>query len=245
MPGRAAPRRLSARWRGCRCELVCLAMSASPLKEKLSAVRQSIIEVRTGEKRAQDADRRCRVALQRACNLIDDERRTTLATYVLAEFDVLPAVEYLELRGRQHAWPGRSQAELRTLVVDMFLSTSLGDIDDRAVFDSQPHSVASQMVEEWSLFTWCRRGATPSTDALLVELERHRAMAGHPDPSCRGSVAEGRARMWATRWRRRWGGRYGSLRETDCIPLAEMQQKERGARAYAPLWPVMANPLAQ
>ena len=133
---------------------------------------------------------------------------------------------------------------------DVFPSASLEDIGDLAVLGNKPRSAASQMVEEWSLFTWCRRqretcGATPSTDALLVELERHGAMAGHPDPSGRGSVAEGRTRMWATRWRRRWGGRYGSLRDTDCIPLAELQQKERGARASASLWPVMASPLAQ
>ena len=137
-------------------------MSVSPLKEQVSAVRQSIIAMCMGEKRAQDADRRCRVALQRACTVIDDGRRATFATYVLAEFELLPAVEYLELRGRQHAWPDRSQAELRTLVGDGFLGASLGDIDDRAVFDSQPHSVASQMVEEWSLFTWCRRGPRPA-----------------------------------------------------------------------------------
>jgi hypothetical protein len=213
-------------------------------------VRQSIAAVRRGKKRAQDAERRCRVALQRAWALSDEERRTTLATYVLVEFDAVPAVEYLERRGRQHAWPDRSQAELHTVAEDIFLSASLEEIGDLAVVDSQSRSDASHMVEEWSLFAWCRRqnetcGATPSTDALLVELERHRTMAGHPDPSCRGSVAEGRARMWATRWRRRWGGRYGSLRETDCIPLAEMQQKERGARAHAPLCTVMANPLAQ
>ena len=70
-------------------------MSASPLKERLSAVRQSIIAVRTGEQRAQDADRRCRVALQRAWALSNEERRATLATYVLAEFGVLPAVDYV------------------------------------------------------------------------------------------------------------------------------------------------------
>ena len=130
-------------------------MSASPMKEQVSAVRQLIIAVRTGGKRAQDADRRCRVALQRACTVIDDGRRATFATYVLAKFDLLSAVEYLELRDRQHAWPDRRQAELRTLVGDGFLGASLGDIDDRAVFDSEPHS--SHMVEEWSLFTWCRR----------------------------------------------------------------------------------------
>ena len=79
--------------------------------------------------------------------------------------------------------------------------------------------------------SWARglntdKGVAPNTDAVLRRLETRRmALPETGRAPDRGTIAEARARMWASRWRRRWGGRHGRIRARDDVPLREMRSK--------------------
>jgi hypothetical protein len=71
-----------------------------------------------------------------------------------------------------------------------------------------------------------QQGVAPSTEAMLQRLEEQRRRlpeAARPPP--RGSSAEGKGRMCASRLRVRWGGRYGAIRVRDGVPSQEMRDK--------------------
>lgn len=207
-----------------------LGSSPNAAAARLAAIKAAMGELQKEKKRLRDGARRRRLAAEGVWRLSEVERRVALAAYLLADYDPQPAVHALEKAGRRHGWPAKGAGELQEAAETIFLEASLDEIGDIAVEHSAAHCAALQIVEEWALFVWAARqndvcGVAPSTDAVLAELVRRRALAGDPAPSRGGGIADGGARMWASRWRRRWGGRFGSIRERDFVPLAEMQVK--------------------
>ena len=170
----------------------------------------------------------------RAWELTAELRKSPLSVYVLGGYEVEPAVRFLRDMGQRRRWPSIPDAAAHRMVEDLFLAADLEEIAAVSAapdpHDSPPMRAAMKAVEEWKLVVWTRmqnseRGVAPSTDAVLQRLAADRALAGHPCPHDRGTVADSPARMWATRWRRRWGGRSGTIRVVDELPVAERRDK--------------------
>ena len=218
---------------------VCAA-SLGELRRELGVVCASIVTVRAKRKAAEAAERRRRLAVAGAWRLTGVERRTALAIYTLSSFDADAAAEYLDRRGVRHSWPQRTKTELREVVETIFLDATMDEILEVVDKDTVSGRAAEQFVEERRLYMWCKErnevcGAAPSTDDVLVERERLRAAGTNVGAVGLGSVADARARMWATRWRRRWGGRFSQIREADCVSAEEIHRKARRPSVGLPL----------
>ena len=190
-------------------------------------------EVKAERQRQKDMQRRQANAWKLTAVL----EHTVLIIYGLTGYAAEPAVNFLAACGRRRHWPEKSEEELETIVVDLFLKVDAVELagltDTEGPADPAAMVAALPVVEQWRLVAWTAganttKGVAPSTDALLHRLEVERLKlpeAVRPEP--RGTVADSRAREWARRWRRRWGGRHGKLKICEAISVPDMQAKAR------------------
>ena len=164
-----------------------------------------------------------------------------MIAYILAGYDLEPAVRVLRQEGIKHDWPEKSATELGALVEIVFGTMQEGDpaglvalTDTDNPSDEHAMRHASRVLEEWRLYKWglpqnVARGVAASSRAMLQELARDRYARGHAAPHARGTTAMPGTRMFMTRFRRRWGGRFGASHECYDNP-----QDERVAKVCAP-----------
>ena len=200
-------------------------------RELSAALAQTSRELRAAER--EQARERSRQA--RFWQLSGQLLHTVLIVYFLAGCSADPAVTYLRSCGRQRHWPNKSDDELKNMVEDAFLRVdadelaALTDEDDPG--DADAMTAALKVVAEWRVFLWAshlnrEQGLAPSTEAVLQRYEELRErMPDAARVAYLGTVADARARMWATTYRRRWGGRYGGMRVREAVPLPELENK--------------------
>ena len=210
-------------------------MDPSSHRLRRAALAERLQRNRLEIRRIQRAARAAARAQGRAWRLSGRMRNTVVIIYDIAGFKTEPAVRFLQRAGRQRHWPTQPDAALHALVERTFLDlmTSAGApavaalVSTTSLSDALAMHEAQRWAEEWRLFSWAERqnverGVAPSTRALLAELARMRAAAGHAPP---GTTAQRKVRKWATSFRRRWGGRFGFIPAADRVPLGEMLEK--------------------
>ena len=138
-----------------------------------------------------------------------------------------------------------AEEDARKMVEDLFLEAGVDELAGLSAplcpTDSSAMRAAAKLSEEWKLVDWARRqnadkGVAPCTDHVLQRLADNRLAAGHAFPQERGTVADGAARMWATRFRRRWGGRFGSIAAKEDVSVDEMMSKARVDQTFIRLF---------
>jgi hypothetical protein len=208
--------------------------------ERRVALDAELAEARRACKKARRAERDAETAISRQWVLTQHMGRTTLTIYVLADYVVEPAVEYLRRCGRERHWPDRVKEDLEALVLDHFMQTDAAEVAELTVVehpvDAASMREAHQCVAEWRLVEWGRQRnrvqrVAPSSDQMLQQYEESRRQVPEESrPAARGSAAESRGREWMRRLRRRWGGRHGRLRVRDEAPVQTLHDKARTAK---------------
>lgn len=207
------------------------------LEQQRAELKASLAETDRRLKTAHGAQQRAEQARVRAWEPPPHVRRTALIVYVLADYATEPAAQFLSRQGRMRGWPDKTAEGLAALVENLFEQAHVDDAsglvaltDAENSSDPSAFEAAAPYLEEWRLFAWSRRlnvekGVAPSTSSLLQQAVANRLVRGHASPQALGTVAESRARMWATRFRRRWGGRFGVIPECEGVSTAELLSK--------------------
>lgn len=176
-------------------------------------------------------------ASARAWELSLEQRRTAVIIYVVAGYEVEPAVHFLCQAALVRHWQKKSPAELGALIEQLFAEAHAADpyglvalADTENPSDATAMRCAAACLEEWRQYRWglrhnMERGVASSTGAMLQQLVTDRLEHGHDDPHVRGTTADCSARSFMARFRRRWGGRFGTIRECDDVSLDEVLPK--------------------
>ena len=195
------------------------------LNAELAASRRALQNARQKAKRAAKAQ-------SALWCLAPELKRVASIAYDLAECVAEPSVRFLNDAAGKREWPEKGQQEVQAVVEALFLAADAAEVasltDPSEPADQHAFREAAKHMQEWRVVAWARscnaqQGVAPSTEALLqrVEEERRRLPeAARPPP--RGSGAEAKGRMWASRLRVRGGGGHGSIRVRDDVPLQEM-----------------------
>ena len=172
------------------------------------------------------------------------DRRISLAVYVLADFAAEPVVVQLRRIAARRRWPDRTDDELIDVITDAFEAEPIDNLvalcDDDMTPDAVALATAVGVVRQWRVAAWTaeqnRKGITPSTGAVLDKFEASRGELGAASrPKAWGDSASGSARMRASRWRRRWGGRVGKFHVLEEVPIAVMVEKARWGGRWCPM----------
>ena len=225
-----------------RCSEFCSRLAAGVSMDvvgDLGARRAALTSAIAENRRRRKQTHAIAKATANAWQLTQDLRRSVLAVYVSSAYDAEPAARQLANIGRARKWPTITEASARKMVEDLFLEADVGELaglsGPHGPTDSPAMRAAAKISEEWKLVVWARRqnadkGVAPCTDHLLQRVADNRLALGHASPQERGTVADGAARMWATRFRRRWGGRFGSIAAREEVSVDEVVSKARAAR---------------
>ena len=206
------------------------------LNAELAASRRALQNARQKAKRAAKAQ-------SALWCLAPELKRVASIAYDLAECVAEPSVRFLNDAAGKREWPEKGQQEVQAVVEALFLAADAAEVasltDPSEPADQHAFREAAKHMQEWRVVAWARscnaqQGVAPSTEALLqrVEEERRRLPeAARPPP--RGSGAEAKGRMWASRLRVRGGGtdRFGSEMTSLCRRWGARSCEHRVSRA--------------
>jgi hypothetical protein len=164
-------------------------------------------------------------------------RRVVLICYYLADWDVAPAVKFLNGKAPKRRWPALAEEEVGRIVENVYLAETttvehvlaLSDMDDPLCPEALREAL--HYVEQWRVAKWvteqnCTRGTEPPTDECAVQHER--LIAGIPiglKPRSIGCGSGGTARKSGSRWRALWAGTFSELPPRVAVPIGEMHSK--------------------
>jgi hypothetical protein len=214
-----------------------LAAEREELKNKSKTIHRELKAARRHEK---NEERKASKAWQ----LTTFITHVLLILFVRADEVAAPASVLLAQTAKKKQWPAKSDEELTTIIVDLYLQSDPADVaglvDENNPSDPEAMRDAVRWSEEWGLVCQVealnyKKGLAPPTELVLRMLEQRRAAL--PEwcrPTHKGDASESRARSWARRWRQRWGGKHGKVRIREDISLEEMRNK---VRDLAGSWP--------
>ena len=150
--------------------------------EDLRQQRQALAEQRADLQR-KDKSARQRERRKGKQWLIDGKlKRVALTIYVVCDYTLEPAVDYLRARGKEFGWPDKGAGEIELLFIRALESYDeeelLGLTDDLTTSNAEEAQEAHKYSLEWAMTLWTALqnefGIFPSTAAILWKLEQLR-----------------------------------------------------------------------
>ena len=194
-----------------------------------------------------DLRKELRREVQKRCRLRREMRKLANATlppvishgilivYVLSDYDVTPACEFLRRYFKQKYAESLPEPELKKLVEDLFLRCNedeLAALTDRAdPANREAMRKAEQFLLDYSLHRYVReqnmqKGVAPTTQMVLERKHfnenRHEGAAQQPMSHHAGHT---KGRSWAWRWRSRWQVQWKAMRAIEDISVPERRAK--------------------
>ena len=167
--------------------------------------------------------------------LIEGElKRVALTIYVVCDYALEPAVDYLRMRGKAFGWPDKGVGEIELLFIQALESYAEEELltltDELTTSNAEEAQEAHKYALEWAMALWTALqnefGIFPSTAAILWKLEQLRlAIPPELRPKSWGLGMTATSRKQASRWRRRRGVRIGKVYVKEKLAADEVQKK--------------------
>ena len=167
--------------------------------------------------------------------LTEGIRSVVVMIYVMSQYSVEPAIQFLLACGRERHWAPLDETSLRRLVEDVFMSF---DEDAIASMTCLNHPVdhcamktAIRYLREWHVVQHARRvnsekGVAPSSAWMLERAEEFRlALPADRQPRSLGTLLIPSGRRWMQRLRVSWGGRMRKIPPATPLTTTEFAEK--------------------
>ena len=159
--------------------------------------------------------------------------RATIFIYERSDWNVQPAIRFLQMHGRKKRFPPLADEAATILLENHFLAIDLVELlrEPESDFEVGLFRDAERWLQEWSIVAWgynlnMSHGVAPSTASLL---EKARAVGDLLPRSIHARTRHGRpgrtARMWAHRFRKRWNAVIGKIKQNEYVPPDVLQAR--------------------
>ena len=180
---------------------------------------------------ARTRQRRC----ENAWVLTEGMRSVVAMVYVMSQYNVEPAVQFLLACGRERHWTPLDEKSLSRLVEDVFMSFG-GDAIANLTCLNHPMDhcamkTAIRYLREWHVVEQTRRvnsekGVAPSSAWMLERAEEFRlTLPVDLQPRSLGTLLNPSGRRWIHRLRAVWGGRIRKIPPAQPLTTTEFTEK--------------------